>query len=119
MSSIGMLANFPTRLLARSTNSEQPPLNHTLPYINAHGYMTKGHGVRWYPRVTVVILGWCQEDEAVRKLVDKHGDKSWVLVASFLPNRTGKQIRERWHNQLDPMIMKGPDPPVVPRRARI
>lgn len=49
----------------------------------------------------------CQEDEAVRKLVDKHGDKSWVLVASFLPNRTGKQIRERWHNQLDPNIMKG------------
>jgi hypothetical protein len=48
-----------------------------------------------------------QEDEAVRKLVDKHGDKSWVLVASFLPNRTGKQIRERWHNQLDPNIMKG------------
>ena len=53
----------------------------------------------------------CQEDEAVRKLVDKHGDKSWVLVASFLPNRTGKQIRERWHNQLDPMIMKGPARP--------
>ncbi|KAJ1476368.1 Homeodomain-like protein [Baffinella frigidus] len=49
-----------------------------------------------------------EEDEAVRKLVDKHGDKSWVLVASFLPNRTGKQIRERWHNQLDPNIMKGP-----------
>lgn len=44
----------------------------------------------------------------MRKLVDKHGDKSWVLVASFLPNRTGKQIRERWHNQLDPHIMKGP-----------
>ncbi|EKX40752.1 hypothetical protein GUITHDRAFT_75327 [Guillardia theta CCMP2712] len=49
-----------------------------------------------------------EEDEEVRKLVDKHGDKSWVLVASFLPNRTGKQIRERWHNQLDPNIMKGP-----------
>ena len=49
-----------------------------------------------------------EEDEEVRKLVDKHGDKSWVLVASFLPNRTGKQIRERWHNQLDPDIIKGP-----------
>ena len=47
-----------------------------------------------------------QEDKEVRKLVEKHGDKSWVLVASFLPNRTGKQIRERWHNQLDPNIMK-------------
>mmetsp|Transcript_43178 Transcript_43178/g.104157 ORF Transcript_43178/g.104157 Transcript_43178/m.104157 type:complete len:588 (+) Transcript_43178:373-2136(+) len=49
-----------------------------------------------------------EEDEEVRKLVEKHGDKSWVLVASYLPNRTGKQIRERWHNQLDPNIMKGP-----------
>ena len=49
-----------------------------------------------------------EEDEEVRKLVEKHGDKSWVLVASFVPNRTGKQIRERWHNQLDPNIMKGP-----------
>jgi hypothetical protein len=34
---------------------------------------------------------WTQEeDEEVRKLVVKHGDKSWVLVASYLPNRTGK-----------------------------
>lgn len=49
-----------------------------------------------------------EEDEEVRKLVEKHGDKSWVLVAGFLPNRTGKQIRERWHNQLDPDIVKGP-----------
>jgi hypothetical protein len=49
-----------------------------------------------------------QEDEEVRKLVQKHGEKSWVFVASFLKNRTGKQIRERWHNQLDPAIMKGP-----------
>eukprot|EP00960_Hanusia_phi_P041562 755055-Hanusia_phi.AAC.1 len=57
-----------------------------------------GHKAPWTP----------EEDEEVRKLVDKHGDKSWVLVASFLPNRTGKQIRERWHNQLDPNIMKGP-----------
>ena len=48
--------------------------------------------------------------------MDKHGDKSWVLVASFLPNRTGKQIRERWHNQLDPMIMKGPPPPSLFRQ---
>ena len=44
----------------------------------------------------------------MRKLVEKHGEKSWVFVASFLKNRTGKQIRERWHNQLDPSIMKGP-----------
>jgi hypothetical protein len=42
----------------------------------------------------------------VRKLVIKFGTKSWSQVAHYVPNRTGKQIRERWHNQLDPAIRK-------------
>jgi hypothetical protein len=53
---------------------------------------------------------WFQEDEAVRKLVDQHGGKSWTLVASFLPNRSGQQTQQRWHNKLDPNIVKGPPP---------
>jgi hypothetical protein len=40
---------------------------------------------------------WTQEeDEEVRKLVVKHGDKSWVLVASYLPNRTGRLNPDFW-----------------------
>lgn len=35
-----------------------------------------------------------------------HGTRSWTLVASHLPGRTGKQCRERWHNQLDDGIRK-------------
>uniref|UniRef100_A0A7S0Z4A8 Uncharacterized protein n=1 Tax=Hemiselmis tepida TaxID=464990 RepID=A0A7S0Z4A8_9CRYP len=46
------------------------------------------------------------EDEIVIKLVEKHGLKSWSALAVHLPGRTGKQIRERWHNQLDPNVKK-------------
>lgn len=46
------------------------------------------------------------EDEIVIKLVEKHGLKSWSALAVHLPGRTGKQIRERWHNQLDPAVKK-------------
>jgi len=32
----------------------------------------------------------------------------WGLIGSKLNGRTGKQCRERWHNQLDPSIRKDP-----------
>jgi hypothetical protein len=41
-------------------------------------------------------------------VVSIHGIKHWGLIASALPTRTGKQCRERWHNQLDPTIKKCP-----------
>lgn len=47
-----------------------------------------------------------QEDDTVRTLVHQYGTRSWTLVAQKLPGRTGKQCRERWHNQLDPAIKK-------------
>ena len=46
------------------------------------------------------------EDTLVRSLVENHGTKRWSLIASHLTGRTGKQCRERWHNQLDPQIKK-------------
>ena len=42
----------------------------------------------------------------VMELVARHGLKSWSALAVHLPGRTGKQIRERWHNQLDPNVRK-------------
>jgi len=42
------------------------------------------------------------------KLVAEHGTKHWGLIGSKLNGRTGKQCRERWHNQLDPAIRKDP-----------
>jgi len=47
-----------------------------------------------------------EEDAKVRSLVEEHGTKRWSVIASHLPGRTGKQCRERWHNQLDPAIKK-------------
>jgi len=47
-----------------------------------------------------------EEDEIVIQLVKKHGLKSWSALSVHLPGRTGKQIRERWHNQLDPNVKK-------------
>ena len=34
------------------------------------------------------------------------GTKRWSAVGGHLPGRTGKQCRERWHNHLNPAIVK-------------
>jgi hypothetical protein len=47
-----------------------------------------------------------EEDQTIKEIVKKHGPRRWAFVASQLPGRRSKQCRERWHNQLDPMINK-------------
>jgi hypothetical protein len=42
------------------------------------------------------------------QLVKAHGTKHWGTIGAKLNGRTGKQCRERWHNQLDPSINKAP-----------
>eukprot|EP01034_Spumella_vulgaris_P022686 gene22686-28835_t len=49
-----------------------------------------------------------EEDAAMVKLVAEHGTRFWALIGAKLNGRTGKQCRERWHNQLDPFINKNP-----------
>ena len=49
-----------------------------------------------------------EEDAKVVKLVTEMGAKKWSLIASHLPGRIGKQCRERWHNHLNPDIVKSP-----------
>ena len=44
------------------------------------------------------------EDLLVLELVNIYGAHHWTLLASDVPNRVGKQCRERWHNHLNPMI---------------
>lgn len=48
-----------------------------------------------------------EEDNLMVELVKKHGTRKWSVIGRLLSNRTGKQCRERWHNQLDPKIVKG------------
>ncbi|KAK9762755.1 hypothetical protein K7432_011197 [Basidiobolus ranarum] len=51
------------------------------------------------------------EDKKLVELVRELGAEKWVLIASRLSSRTGKQCRERWHNHLDPRIDKSPFTP--------
>ncbi|KAI9239687.1 MAG: Homeodomain-like protein [Podila humilis] len=49
-----------------------------------------------------------EEDRQLRNLVQELGAEKWVLIASRLGSRTGKQCRERYVNHLDPRINKSP-----------
>lgn len=42
----------------------------------------------------------------VRRLVEKYGPQRWSFIAKFVEGRLGKQCRERWHNHLNPSILK-------------
>jgi len=46
--------------------------------------------------------------ELVRRYVAEFGLKNWGAIGAKIAGRTGKQCRERWHNQLDPTIKKEP-----------
>jgi hypothetical protein len=59
----------------------------------------------------IVKCPWTKEDDVrVGELVQQYGTKSWSALAAHLPGRTGKQIRERWHNQVG-----GPLPLLAPQ----
>lgn len=47
-----------------------------------------------------------EEDNLITRLVEQYGPKSWPRIAAQLPGRSGKQCRERWHNQLDPSVSR-------------
>ena len=47
------------------------------------------------------------EDMNLLKIVEKYGAINWDILAKNLPNRTGKQCRERYQNILDPKLRKG------------
>ena len=52
-----------------------------------------------------------QEDAIILDHVNRHGTKAWSLLrhgSKACSGHTGKQMRERWHNQLDPNIHKDP-----------
>eukprot|EP00292_Cryptomonas_paramecium_P004873 CAMPEP_0113673478 /NCGR_PEP_ID=MMETSP0038_2-20120614/6882_1 /TAXON_ID=2898 /ORGANISM="Cryptomonas paramecium" /LENGTH=500 /DNA_ID=CAMNT_0000589945 /DNA_START=132 /DNA_END=1631 /DNA_ORIENTATION=+ /assembly_acc=CAM_ASM_000170 len=62
-----------------------------------------------------------EEDQMIIDHVQRHGTKSWSILAGQIPGsvcygRTGKQMRERWHNQLDPNIRKDPWTPEEDQR---
>ena len=49
------------------------------------------------------------QDDELRRLVSLYGNKNWNRIGNMIEGgKTGKQCRERWHNQLDPLINKAP-----------
>lgn len=48
------------------------------------------------------------EDRRLLALVNELGAEKWVVIASRLGSRTGKQCRERWHNHVNPILNKDP-----------
>ena len=50
---------------------------------------------------------WTKDEDNLLKLkVNEKGATHWAQIASFLPNRSGKQCRERWHNHLREGVTK-------------
>ena len=47
-------------------------------------------------------------DRQLTELVRLNGPKKWDSIGRCVENRTGKQCRERWVNQLNPMLKQGP-----------
>jgi hypothetical protein len=46
------------------------------------------------------------EDQQILAWVREHGTRSWSKLAETIPGRIGKQVRERYHNSLDPGVNK-------------
>ena len=48
-----------------------------------------------------------EEDKSIKSLVNKYGTTNWTLISNEMgQNRSGKQCRERWYNQLNPNVKK-------------
>eukprot|EP00963_Diacronema_lutheri_P002133 scaffold139_cov325-Pavlova_lutheri.AAC.53 len=52
---------------------------------------------------------WTKDEERkLVELVEIHGEGRWKVLAEQLGNKTGKQCREKWKNQLKPSIRNDP-----------
>ncbi|URE34957.1 hypothetical protein MUK42_16072 [Musa troglodytarum] len=49
-----------------------------------------------------------EEDEALQRLVQRHGPRNWSLISKSIPGRSGKSCRLRWCNQLSPQVEHRP-----------
>ena len=59
------------------------------------------------PAHILVSSQWrSDEDEILKAKIKEYGTQSWVIIAKYLPGRLGRQCRERWHNVLDPSIVR-------------
>ena len=65
-----------------------------------------------------------EEDDALRRLVERHGARNWTAIGRGIPGRSGKSCRLRWCNQLSPQVERRPftaeeDAAIVRAHARL
>lgn len=61
-----------------------------------------------YKRIRPGIIkgAWSQEeDEKLKNFIKRFG-KNWSLISKYMPTRSGKQIRDRYLNTLDPTLLR-------------
>jgi len=66
--------------------------------------------IKWQEmhRKDFLKVEWSQEeDERMRELVYKHGEKEWKLIASEMPKRSPEQLLHRWTRTSNPNITHG------------
>ena len=52
---------------------------------------------------------WSQlEDLLLKEQILKYGTNNWVFISKLIPGRLARQCRDRWHNVLDPNIVRRP-----------
>lgn len=97
------------RCPARSpTRPRLPPL--ASPHRRKHNTEADGYRKPWTP----------DEDLRLRDLVMSKGTQQWAQIAQEMPDRNGKQCRERWHNQLNNDLSVSAAPGRMPRaRTRL
>lgn len=49
-----------------------------------------------------------EEDEILKKAVEKHGGRNWKKISDLLDGRTDVQCLHRWQKVLRPGLVKGP-----------
>ncbi|XP_053571067.1 myb-related protein A [Bombina bombina] len=49
-----------------------------------------------------------EEDDKLKRLVQKHGSENWALVSRHFPSRSDIQCQHRWQKVLNPELIKGP-----------
>ena len=47
-----------------------------------------------------------RQDLNLLAMIAEIGPHQWELISNQMPGRSGKQCRERWHNQLNPLLKK-------------
>mmetsp|Transcript_7912 Transcript_7912/g.12029 ORF Transcript_7912/g.12029 Transcript_7912/m.12029 type:complete len:1127 (-) Transcript_7912:197-3577(-) len=91
------------------TPRQNQSVQSVLPNTQNNEEVTPGSSLTNYIVPTSGSAPWSQaEDDELARLVAERGPRRWPSIAAAMSGRSGKQCRERWHNQLDPSVSKAP-----------